>query len=96
MTIEICHFCEKDYTLDNHTYLLEGPAREVNMCEICVDRANSIIDNNYENMMSHHRCNMCGDIKETWFYGCSPFVCFDCIQTMSQLVQLAKRVEHAY
>lgn len=95
ITTEICHFCNKDYTNDNITYLLEGPAKEVNICEKCVERAHSLIDHRSKLLVSYHRCNVCGSSKESWHYGCSPFVCFDCLKTMNHLISLAKRIEYA-
>ena len=95
MKIEICHFCETDYTYDNITFLLEGPAKEVNICEYCVSRANTMMNKRSKAELRYHRCHVCGQTKASWFYGDAPMVCLSCLKTMTSLIGLAKRIEYA-
>ena len=88
--LEVCHFCGTDFTHDHDTYLLRGPSREVNICEYCVKKAASVINDLSDSTINYRRCDICGISRESVFFGQSPIICSHCLRITIRIIQYVK------
>jgi len=76
---DVCHFCNKDYTEDDETILVNDPFSKVTICEFCAKMGAIFLVNQKDHIMPMGKCDICGETPQKGVYGQSPFICGDCL-----------------
>ena len=87
---DICHFCGHNYSNDNFTYLIEGPAHEASICEHCVKNGILLYSLEVTSVSFYKRCDVCGLSLDSIFFGHAPSICTECLHITEQLIESAK------